>query len=268
MTLSTAHRPTSSTAGGGRRRATSQARFAARAAAVRRRPWLLAALVAGLLALLAGGVWLVWFSSVLTVREVIVESTGGALPPSVRADAEQRAHVPMGVPLARVDVARIARAVVRQPTLAQATVSRSYPATLVIRLTPRAPVLAVRNPQGEVQLVDRTGSAYDTVTSVSQVPDGVPLVSTTENPPTTETLLSAIAVMRALPAALRQDVTSVNVSGANLVTLKVVVGSRTVTVAWGGGADSELKVRVLSILLRQKGVRTIDVSAPRTPTTA
>jgi hypothetical protein len=38
-------------------------------------------------------------------------------------------------------------------------------------------------------------------------------------------------------------------------------------VVWGGASDPQLKVKVMSILARQKGVRLVDVSAPRTPIT-
>ena len=53
------------------------------------------------------------------------------------------------------------------------------------------------------------------------------------------------------------------VSSANLVTLKL----GKVTVVWGGASEPQLKVEVMTVLLGQKGVRTIDVSAPRTPVT-
>ena len=46
-----------------------------------------------------------------------------------------------------------------------------------------------------------------------------------------------------------------------MVTLKLGA----VTVVWGGASEPELKVKVMTALLRQKGVGTIDVSAPRTP---
>jgi hypothetical protein len=39
----------------------------------------------------------------------------------------------------------------------------------------------------------------------------------------------------------------------------------TVDVVWGGASESELKVKVMTALLGQKDVGTIDVSAPRTP---
>jgi hypothetical protein len=40
-----------------------------------------------------------------------------------------------------------------------------------------------------------------------------------------------------------------------------------VTVVWGGGSEPELKVKVMTALLRHRHAGTIDVSAPRTPVT-
>jgi cell division protein FtsQ len=59
----------------------------------------------------------------------------------------------------------------------------------------------------------------------------------------------------------RGQVTDVKVLGPNMITLKM--GG--VTVVWGGASEPQLKVKVMTALLRQKGVGTIDVSAPRTP---
>ncbi len=236
--------------------ASSRARFAARAAQVRRRPWLLAAWLAGALAVLAGGVWLVQFSPVLVARSVLVEG----VPPGAVADITRRAAVPMGTPLARVDTAAIVRRVIATATLAEVTVSRSWPSTIVISASPRVPVLAVKNPQGQVQIVDSDGVAYATV---SAPPKGVPLIDTVENPPSKESLRAGITVLKALSAGQRGRVTNVTVSGANMVTLKLGA----VTVVWGGASEPELKVKVMTALLAQKGVGTIDVSAPRTPVT-
>ena len=108
--------------------ASSRTRFAARAAQVRRRPWLLAAWLAGALALLAGGVWLVQFSPVLVARSVRVEG----VPTGVVNDIMRRAAVPMGTPMARVDTAAIAHRVIASATLAEVTVSLSWPSTIVI----------------------------------------------------------------------------------------------------------------------------------------
>ncbi len=232
----------------------SQARFDARAARVRRRPWLLAAGLSVVLALLAGGTWLVEFSPVLVTKSVRVEG----VPPGDVSDIVGRAAVPMGTPLARVDTRAIARRVILMAALAEVTVSRSYPSTILISASLRVPVLAVKNPQGQVQVVDSQGVAY---AIVSAAPKGVPLIDTVENPSSMESLRAAMTVLRALSPSQRAQVTNVTVVGPNMVTLKLGA----VTVVWGGASEPELKVKVMTALLRQKDVRTVDVSAPRTP---
>jgi len=172
----------------------------------------------------------------------------------------RRAAVPLGTPMARVDTAAIADRVIATATLAEVSVGLSWPSTIVITASPRVPVLAVRNPQGQVQVVDSQGVAYATV---SAPPKGVPLIDTVENPPSKDTLRAGITVLRALSSSQRGRVTNVIVSGANMVTLKLGA----VTVVWGGASEPELKVRVLTALLRHKGFGTIDVSAPSTPVT-
>lgn len=234
----------------------SRTRFAARAAQARRRPWLLTAWLAGALALIAGGVWLVQLSPVLVTRSVSVEG----VPPSAVSDIVRRAAVPMGTPMARVDTAAIAERVMATATLAEVRVGLSWPSTVVITASARVPVLAVKNPQGQVKVVDSSGVAYATVKTP---PKGVPLINTVENPPTRDSLRAGITVLRALPPDQRKRVTNVIVSGANMVTLKLGA----VTVVWGGASEPELKVKVLAALLRQKGLGMIDVSAPTTPVT-
>jgi cell division protein FtsQ len=214
-------------------------------------------LVAGLavaLAVLAGGVWLVGFSPVLVARSVRVEG----VPPADVSKILSSAAVPVGTPLARVDTRAIARRVIVTPTLAEVTVSRFWPGTVVISASPRVPVLAVKDPQGQVQVVDSEGVAY---AAVAEPPKGVPLIDTAQSPPSRESMRAAMAVLRALSADQRGRVSNVTVSGPNEVALKL--GG--VTVVWGGASEPELKVKVMTALLQQKGVETIDVSAPRTP---
>ena len=232
----------------------SRARFDARAARVRRRPWFLTAWLAAVLVLLGGGVWLVEFSPVLVTKSVRVEG----VPAGDVSNIVRRAAVPMGTPLVKVDTRAISRRVVALASLASVTVSRAYPNTVLIRATRRVPVLAVKNSQGQVQVVDSQGVAYATVTAA---PTGVPLIDTVENPSSMESLRAAMTVLRALSPEQRRQVTDVTVMGPNMVTLKL--GG--VTVVWGGASEPQLKVKVMTALLRQKDVGTIDVSAPRTP---
>jgi cell division protein FtsQ len=208
------------------------------------------------LALGAAGLWLVELSPVLVARSVTVQG----VPRAAVHDITRRAAVPIGTPLARVDTSEIARRVIASATLAEVTVSRSWPSTIVISASPRVPVLAVQNPQGQVQVVDSQGVAYATVRSA---PKGVPLIDTVESPPSRDSLRAGIAVLQALSPGQRAHVSNVTVLGPNEVTLKLSA----TTVVWGGASEPELKAKVMTALLRLKGVRTIDVSAPQTPVT-
>jgi cell division protein FtsQ len=203
---------------------------------------------------LAAGVWLVELSPVLVVRSVRVEG----VPTREVSAIVDRAAVPMGIPLAKVDTREIAQRVIGTAVLAEVTVTRSYPSTIVISASRRVPFLAVMNPQGQVQVVDSQGVAYATV---SAAPKHVPLINTVENPSSIESLRSAITVLRALSSRQRGKVTQVTVLGPNMVTLKL----DGVDVAWGDGSEPQLKVKVMTALLKQAGVTMIDVSAPRTP---
>jgi cell division protein FtsQ len=216
-------------------------------------------LAAGLvvaLALVAGGVWLVEFSPVLVTRSVRVEG----VPRDQVSKIVARAAVPMGRPLAKADTEAIARRVIATAVLAKVTVSRSYPSTIVISASPRVPVLAVQNSQGQVQVVDAQGVAYATVT---KAPKGVPLINTLENPSSTTSMRAALTVLKSLSPKQRARVSKVSVLGPNMVMLKM----SGVSVIWGDGSEPQLKVKVMTVLLRQPGVETIDVSAPRSPVT-
>jgi len=191
---------------------------------------------------------------VLVARSVTVV---GAPPGQVSAIVK-RAAIPVGTPLVKIDTGAAGRRVIGLATLAKVTVSRSYPTTILIVATTRVPVLAVRNSQGQVQVVDSQGIAYATV---RVPPKGVPLIGTLENLSSLQSMRAAIAVLWALSPAQRAQVTNVTVQGPNMVTFKL--GG--VLVMWGGASEPELKVKVMTDLMRQNNVVTIDVSAPRTP---
>ena len=236
--------------------ASSHVRFQRRAEAVRRRPWRLAgyaAVLAGLAALL---VWAVGFSPLLAVRKVEVVG----VPQTEVAPIRDLADVPMGQPLARVDRGEVAARVAERATLADVSIERSWPATLVIHASPRVPVLVVKNPQGRLQVVDADGVPY---ARVSAPPKGVPVV-TADTPEglSQDALRTAVGVVTALPSQLQHRVSAVTVSGADLVTMKI---GRT-TVTWGGSDQPDKKLTILTALL--KGApKAIDVSAPDTPVT-
>jgi len=236
--------------------ASSRDRFQRRAVVARRQPlrrWAYAVLALVVAVVL---VWVVAFSPVLAVRSVEVVG----VPASEVGPIKTLARVPTGEPLARVDTAAVADRVAERATLADVSIERSWPSTLVIHASPRQPFLVVKNPQGQLKVVDASGIAY---AQVSTAPRGVPVVTAaSEEALSRDALATAVSVVRALPATLQHRVSAVTVSSANLVTLKV---GRT-TVVWGGVAEPERKLAIVTALLRQPH-KVIDVSAPSTPVT-
>lgn len=217
----------------------------------RRILWGLAAAV-----VLAGLAWVLWWSPLLSVRSVEVDGVTGA---EARAVVDLAA-VPAGTPLARVDADAVAARVRQRVTIAEASVTRSWPSTIVVHAVPRTPVLVLKNPQGQLEVVDVDGVAYK---RVSTPPPGIPLVTATGPAGATdEAVQAALALVTTLPPDLAAKVSQVTVSTANLVTFKL--GG--VTVVWGGAEAGQRKVEIVTALLPTRP-KVIDVSAPDTPVT-
>lgn len=217
----------------------------------RLRPLLYAVLVL----LLAGiGTWLVFFSSVVTVREVSVH--GNRTISSVRVRAVAKA--PMGTQLARVDLAAIKARVEAMPAVRSVSVSRSWPHTVAISVTERTPVAVVDRGAG-LQAVDEDGVLFG---SYSRKPDDLPLISTAPDVKS-EALAEAAHVVTSLRADIASKVERVDVESVDRIRL-LLTGGR--TVMWGSAEQSAQKAAVVAVLLDQPGTE-IDVSVPGRPTT-
>lgn len=240
--------------------ASSRTRFERRAAAARRRPRLVAGVLVAVL-LVAGLVaWVGWFSSVLTASRVEVHGVSPAAAGQVRAVAQ----VPLGGPLMRVDTDAVTARLLAGRSWSSVSVGRSLPDTVVVTVTPRVAVLAVRNPRGEVDVVDRDGFAFRTVGSA---PEGVPLVSSGAAQVTKAGVDAALAALGSLAPDLRADVSGISVSAADQVSFTVKSkGEKRKTVVWGGADNGRRKAELVKILLTQPGA-TIDVSVPSSPVT-
>ena len=236
--------------------ASSATRFRERALARRRRPWrrVLVALTA--VGVVAALVWLFGWSTVLGVRKVEVMGMEGAQAKAVAALVQ----VPDGTPLARVDTGAVAERVRGERRVAEVSVRRSWPGTLVVDVVARTPAIVVRNPQGQLEVVDATGVSFAVV---KKAPAGVPVVTALGAQGTSRgALKAALALLDELPPELASDVSAVRVSSATLITF--TLGAR--TIVWGGGEEAARKVEILRALLATDA-KTIDVSAPDTPVT-
>lgn len=213
-----------------------------------RRQQLSAALVVAALVVVAA---VVWFTPLLSVRQVQVRGVSAVTQEQVLTALE----VAPGTPLLRVDLTSAAARVASLPRVARATVDRHYPSELVVTVTERVPVVFVDKPDGP-HLLDGTGVDFAT----APPPPGVPRLVPPE--PARPLTVAALAVVGALPEAVRTQVEQVSPASAADVRLTLAGGR---TVLWGAPEDLAHKGAVLAALLSQPG-KTYDVSSPDLPT--
>ena len=212
-------------------------------------------ILAALALIVVGAVltWLVAFSSVLGVRTVTVHGTRTLSPSQVR----QAAAIANGTPLVRLDKAAVLHRVEALPDVASATVTTSFPSTVVITVTERVAVGYVRS-GGEVRLVDRTGDQYR---SAPSAPKQLPRFVVSAGPNARATAAAVATVAAALPAEVRRDVDSIQALDPEAITLLMADGR---VVRWGSADRSTDKARVLPALLRRDGTQ-FDVTDPDLP---
>lgn len=223
-----------------------------RARLTRLRPYLIAAAV---VLALGTGIWLLYFSSAVTVESVKVSGNGTLSS----ARIERVAAVPDGEQLIQVDLAAIQARVERIDAVASAEVSRSWPHAIAIRITEREPIAVVKRGE-ETWALDADGVLF---TRKASLLEGLPVVETALNV-NAATLAEAARVVLALRADIAARVELIKADSIDNIVLEL---DRCVTVQWGSAEDSENKAQVLAILL-EKDVADIDVSVPGRPTTA
>jgi cell division protein FtsQ len=205
------------------------------------------------LVVLVGGVYLVFFSSTLSVQGVEVEGTQTLSEAKVREVAD----VPTGGPLATVDLDRIAYRVRALAVVKSAEVTRKWPHDVLIEIVERQPV-AVVEIGGELHNLDADGVVFG---SYDRPPRGLPRVRA-ESGVNAEALAEGAAVVAALPDAIATKVDHAEVVSVDKITLLLRDGRE---VMWGSAAQSDEKAEVLAAMLRHDA-RVYDVSVPGQPT--
>ena len=213
------------------------------------RRWLIAAVALGVVVAM---VWVVFFSTVLGVRTVDVQ--GAHDVPSAQVVAA--AHVAPGTPLARADLGAIQARVEAIPAIASASVSRSWPHTIVVHVTERQPI-AVVHQDGAWWVMDKDAVLFAKVATRS--PDQ-PIVEI-NGTPAPGTLRAVASVLGTLSHDLLATTRRVTASSMDSITLVLKNGAE---VRWGNAGDSAQKAQVLAALLHQKA-RMYDVSIPSQP---
>lgn len=203
--------------------------------------------------LLVVGLWAVFLSSWLAARTVSVEGGTSAQ----RSQVASVARVPIGRPLARVDLSAIQARVEGLPIVRSASVSRSWPHSVRITVVVRRPVAVVDRGSG-LQYLDRYGVVFGRPARAG----GLPLIKAAPSMDTTA-LSGAGAVAGSLPTGLSRRVAYLQLRSADDIELLLHDGQR---VLWGSAADSGQKAEVAAVLLRKK-TSIVDVSVPGRPAT-
>ncbi|MGW0467286.1 cell division protein FtsQ/DivIB [Streptomyces sp. NPDC003027] len=216
-----------------------------------------------LIALVAGGIWVLYGSSWLRVERVSTSGTEVLTPREV----ESVAAVPIGAPLVSVDTGAIeARLREKLPRIDTVEVVRSWPQEIGLKVTERKPVLLVEK-GGKFTEVDSSGTRFATV---DKAPAGVPevVLDITSSPSLRRfdrdrLLLEAVGATGELPGKVRADTRVVRVASYDSITLELSGGR---TVFWGSAEDGAVKARVLTALMKATPkAGHFDVSAPTAP---
>lgn len=199
--------------------------------------------------------WAIYHSPLLDAREVSV----GGLSALQREQVAQVAAVPVGRPLASVDLDAIRARVAAVPRVESVRVERDWPHTVRIVVRERKAALVLPD-AGRFAEVDKDGVRFGTVEAA---PAGVPVVVADADTVSGETLRGVHQVVSSLPPPVAQRVRNITAHTRDDIVLTLDGGE---SVTWGGAEASDRKALVLGVLLRNPA-RFYDVSAPDAPVT-
>jgi cell division protein FtsQ len=217
------------------------------------RRWVAWRRAVGLLVLCAAvgvSVWLVFFSAVLAVEAVEVRGAETLGADRVRAAA----GVPVGDPLARVDLEEVRARVEQLPAVRRAEVTRAWPHAVAVTVVERTAIGVVER-GGSHFLVDVDGVLFREVAG----PDpGLPSILAGDDRAATE----AAQVVAVLPSDVARRVERLDAPTMDSITLHLRDGRQ---VVWGSSEQPQRKAEVLAVLVKREGA-VLDVSVPSAPT--
>lgn len=220
---------------------------AARPARHRAATW---AVVIVLAALVAGGV-VVWATPLLGMRELTTVGTSDA---RVIDEVRSAAAIAPGTPLARIDTDMVAARVRDVAAVAEVSVRREWPGTVVVEVRGREPV-ATTQANGSWWLLAADGTPF---LPAADKPEGLVAVDLSTPGTDDRATRAALQVLASLDPGIRADLVSMSAAADYDVHLRLSKGR---TVIWGSADQAAAKNQALAAVLRQPG-DTFDVSDP------
>jgi cell division septal protein FtsQ len=197
------------------------------------------------------------FSPLMALQTIEVKGTNRVDEAQLRQALSEQ----IGTPLARLDFGEIKKDIAGFPLIESYVTEEAPPHTLVVTVTERTPVVAVRSGKS-FDLVDPAGIV---VQSSPKQPANMPVADIGRAELGSSVFRTMSEVVLALPSTVRAQVTSVKASTADDVTLTLKDKS---TVVWGNPDDSDAKAALLAALVKDHSARNpgvvveYDVSAP------
>jgi cell division protein FtsQ len=197
------------------------------------------------------------FSPLMALQTIEIKGTNRVDETQLRQALSDQ----LGTPLARLDFDAIKKDIAGFPLIESYVTEEAPPHTLVVTVTERTPVVAVRSGKS-FDLVDPAGIV---VQSSPKQPANMPVADIGNAKLGSSVFRTMTEVVLSLPSTVRQQVTSVKASTADDVTLTLQDGS---SVVWGNPEQSDAKAALLAALVKDHAARNpgvvveYDVSAP------
>ncbi|MEZ0351787.1 cell division protein FtsQ/DivIB [Mycobacterium sp. pR1184] len=196
---------------------------------------------------------ILYFTPVMSARNIVVTGTGAV----TREEVLDAAQVRVGTPLLQINTNLVADRVAAIRRVASARVQRQYPSALRITIVERIPVVVKDFPDGP-HLFDRDGVDFAT----GPPPPALPYIDVANPGPTDPTTKAALQVLLALRPEVAGQVG--RIAAPSLASITLTLGDGRVVI-WGTTDRTDEKAEKLAALLTQPG-KTYDVSSPDLPT--
>ena len=227
----------------------------------RRRRLRLVAFLA-VIALIAAAVWTVFYSSVLSVRDIRVVGLSEEGQVAGSEQVQNAAGITPGTPIALVEADRAAERIGELPWVDTVEVRRGWPDSIVLAVTERVPVAVVESDDPFDRDGDPIRQGVDAGGVVFDPPGGLWLTDPVIRGEV-RAIPEAVAVVASLPEDIERRVREVQAVSPD--DIRLLLGNDAI-VRWGNAQEAEFKAEVLASLLPRRA-RGYDVSAPQLPTT-
>ena len=224
-----------------------------------KRPPKYAGAILTLVILFGGGSFLLGWSPVFTVRSVTIS---GAPTQESELAVARALEISKGDKLARLDPRALSNRLRSFDWIENSKVSRNWiSGKISISIQTRTPIALYSEPGKPQVALDASGKTFATPSDIAQ---GLPKVSATS----VEGGLAAIKLFTELPKSFSEKIDRMSAARIDNFLIYGEFSGQNLRIIWGDGADTDLKVEVISALLQReenKSLRMIDVSAPHAP---